>query len=550
MLVAFALLIHSASTIPVGAYAMPELCAKLTEATGSPHATDVNLRDYPIFIGVKSGAPERIKKLMEKALHAEWRQDGQTYRLVTTKPANGEGFEEFKKQLDEAVKQSPLFASIPAVDLYQAQQGELIRYSENGKSPYFKKMPEAMKKLVDEQRQDNQRPTDDEVPLLFNIRRAAYGYFETKPGYPSINFLALPPEAKAFVGEAGGKTPLSTQDAEAFAKLSRDPRSANIDFVNVTKQDPMNSIYAPLLVGIQQKVDKDMVIALPDMAILGIAFSNLGAENITKVLGALSIAIVWEVSDDALIGKLPTSELNSPTQAKRSSISSFVESFKKAGVANIDSLSRYVSTQRPASSVCWMDVLMLVFAGVAVDEQWIADYPFNVWLYASFTQTDWIQLRSGQPFTADLLSPIAKSKLTTLLMNTRQIQSQPTQDPALWPSLAYRDLVVTPKLQEETVLVHTNGAGMIDTVSTTAANYSMRKQEARQEPTYLVGKRTKLKLTITLAIPDTFNRLETGFSNIELDANSKPCEWKNLPEPLRKEFEDVLKRGVPPPKYR
>ncbi len=540
MIAAFALLVQA--TVPSGAYSMPELCAKLTEATGVVHASDNVLRDYPVYIGVKSGDPAKVEKLVAQAFHAEWQKGDKLVRLVKTKVEKDEGFREFERAVKHATLGNRVFSAIPIADLYSATPGDLMRYMEGAISPHFKLMPKEMAQEIE------QRPEQVGESKVFYMRRMGYGYYETTPGGPSINFNSLPEDVEALLGSAPIPVKLTEQEVAFYGKLARDPREAKVDFVNVTKSDPIAQVCSPALSAIDRALDKDIVVALPDNVLLPLAPSPNMQGGLQKLLASLSMAVEWGVYEGAVVGKLPYIELKYPAQSKRTSLSTFIDKFQKAGVANIDSLSQYVASQRPECSKCWMDVIMLVFAGVAIDQERIEDYPYNVWLYASFTQADWALLKQDRPFSPAQLSQGAQGRLRELLFGTRQPQTRHNVDPALWPMSLGDGPGLNAKVSEESVLIRDDGGGEVETIAHAAANYSLRKNDLRREPRYQPGMRTKLTLYVTMSLPEYSRQLITGFSNVVPDSKQKPVPWTELPAEIKKQFEEELKkRGEPPP---
>jgi hypothetical protein len=548
MLVAFLLL--AIPQIPIGAYAMPEFCNRLTALTGVSHSTDVNLRDYPVFVSVKSGDPERIRKLVATAFHATWQKDGEKLRLVMSKVDVKEGYEEFVKQFKEATKDKPLFASIPPEDLFKLVPGDVLRYanlSGGAIKPLTAQMAKAFKPRFEGQ---------DEVPHI-KLRRVAPGIFESYLGEPGIEFITLPAEIKPFLGASASKVAVNAEDSAKINGLLHDPKVGQRDMKDLAKRDPVATFSDLPLTRAANAIDKDLVMALPDSTLFSQYVAQTGGRTVEAVLGPYSMALGWVVEDGALIGRLSTSELLNATQAKRSVVARLVERLGEGSVANIAVLGDYVNAQRPVCSNAWTDVLLLVLAGIAVDQEYLADYPFNIRLHASFDPNDWKYLQSGEPFSAGRLSQGAQRSLRALLLLSRRCQERDKPDPAFWPTVAPSELMMRAELTEEQVLVHTDTiGGAIDTVEQSAANYEMRKKEINREPIYQVAKRTKIKLSVhRLGASEPSETIETGFSEVTPDKNIKPCHWTKLPPDMMKVFQSSLKRfappdsnGVPPPK--
>jgi hypothetical protein len=205
--------------------------------------------------------------------------------------------------------------------------------------------------------------------------------------------------------------------------------------------------------------------------------------------------------------------------------------------------------------------MLLVMAGVVVDQEFLGDYPFNLRLYTSLSQPDWALLRSGRPFGIGLLGQPARDSLLDLLLQARTRLETSKQDPAYWPGFDSGNIQLSAAVSDENVLIGWTGfAAEVYPVNSSAGNYDMRKQRLGQEPLYQPAVRQKLKLTLTpLDIPaDAPLRVESGFTEVKSDAKVKPVPWEQLPKAMADEFrktlENIRKRreegggGVPPPR--
>jgi hypothetical protein len=238
----------------------------------------------------------------------------------------------------------------------------------------------------------------------------------------------------------------------------------------------------------------------------------------------------------------------------------FVDALGADGVCDSNALGQYVAAQNPQASDAWTDAMMLAMAAVPVDEEYVGDYPFNVRLYMSLGARDWNAIRAGKPFPAAALNSSAQGCVMDLLLHARSRISRmrgedgeapaPVKvldvpegavgdDPAWWPSLDMRSLVVSPTLKEEDVLVCWAGS-MTDvmTVDNAVTNYGHRRDQLGKEPLYRPAHRRKLKLTI--ATPDGAHCVVTGFSAVEVDPSYKPSTWKDLPPAIAKQFQDRI----------
>jgi len=279
---------------------------------------------------------------------------------------------------------------------------------------------------------------------------------------------------------------------------------------------------------------------------------GLGDGTLRGCLEPYAIALDWDVVDGAVVGRLPVCERLVSTQADRKVLAKFISSIGAKGVCDVDVLSAYVAAQNPAASDCWMDAMLLAMSGVVTDQEYIGDYPFNIRLYLNLTQHDWTALRSGEPMAAAGLSLAAQRSLLDVLLQSRSRvgggsdNSEGNDDPAWWPSLNAKDVVVKATVTEEDVLVvWARPTAEVFTLSSAVANYDHEAGDGKKEPLYQPAHRRKLKMTISS--PDGEHHVETGFSLIQLNDAYKPGPWQKLPPEMEKAFENRAKPGDAPP---
>jgi hypothetical protein len=220
----------------------------------------------------------------------------------------------------------------------------------------------------------------------------------------------------------------------------------------------------------------------------------------------------------------------------------FLRTTANEGVASASTLASYVANQRPLASDTWIDAMMLAMAGKVVDNEYIGDYPHNVRFYAALTPADWALIRTGEPFSAAALSSRVRPLIRKVLLQSRnRMQDRDEPDPAYWPSIEPRALVIQAELIEEPVLLAFTGYGAsVQTLESAGANYDLRKRELKREPTYQPAQRRKLKLTINSV--SEHQRVTTGFSEVFPDPLHKPTPWKQLPGTMPKQFEEASLR--------
>lgn len=294
-----------------------------------------------------------------------------------------------------------------------------------------------------------------------------------------------------------------------------------------------------MLKPLARALEPDLVMALPDISFAPLIEGG-GDKSATvgSLLGRYSLCDTWSVVDGAAVGRLTVCECDYPAQANRSALAKFVTAVNKAGVIGISALSDYMSDQRPAASDSWTDVMMLAMASLAVNQDFIGDYPFNVRLYLSLGQSDWALIRSGRPFTASQFSGPAQVNVLTLLVQSRSIIDKGHDDPALWHTLDFTHLTVTPNLENKPVLIGLTGlGGDIRDAQGSGLFYAMRKRDLGREPLYQPG--TQMKLTLTVSSPFQGESIKTGFSEVT-PGDGKPVVWNQLPSDLAAQFKSGM----------
>lgn len=530
MLAGLFALVLIADPIPSGCYAMPELCRQLTAATGVPHTMDVNVRDYPVYVSVKSGDPKRVEQLVATALHAQWFDDAGKMRLIQTKLVPNEDFAHFEAAFKKAAGSNKTFLALPIQDLYKMAPGETVRYG-NMNLAHLRKWPA-------------KAPHNPNGQDGIAVRRMAYGVFEFS-GMQDANFSWLPDEVVKLLGDEVDKPSVDNDQRAEIKKTIRDLAKMKLDFSNLDKRDPSCDLNSVALPFVGKAISKDLVVALPDFSFFTTFAVTEGSGTVRNVLESYSMAIDWTASDGAVVGRLSNMEVINPSQAKRSVLARFLQSLKDSGVANVAALSEYVKTQRPASSNSWTDIMMLVLGGIVIDQEYASDYPHNVRFYTQLSDRDWSVLKSGQPFLASDLSATCQRLLRDLLLQSRRDLENNIPDPGFWPSLAPGDLVLTAQIVDEQVLIGFNGSGPdVYNVETSALNYDMRLKSSGREPLYQPAKRRKLEIKIVPrgSAPQT-EPFTTGFSEVTPDPGSKRVAWQQLPPPIANRFGQMLERG-------
>lgn len=520
--------------LKVGGYPMPELCRLLSVATGTPHVADQTLQDYPVFVSVKSGDPLKVRKLVAAALHAEWRDDGKSYRLAPTKLGSNEGIEEFERQYKAAIKGHKYWMEIPILDLYRLAPGETIRYGPKPSQYVHALPPKLVTKLKNHEVEGD----------TFSGRRMTSGVFEFGQG--QIEFTLLPEAVEKALGDDLTKNALTKEDREKLQNRMGDPGKLKLDLSDFSKHDPVADIASWVLAPAAEKTSKDLVAVIPDFSFFPVMGAANGPGTIQSILAQFSQVLDWKVVDDSIVGCLSPCEVKNLSQSRRSVLGKFVAALGKSFV-NIDTFGAYVASQRPAASNSWCDAMLLVMSGVLVDEEYIGDYPYNVRLYSKLNGNDWALLRSGQPFQASSFSAPVKSALQELLLQSRNAQMGDHADPGFWPTIAPQDLVVSAKIVDEPVLIGwIRFPPEVGSVRQLASSYEWMRPRLESEPLFQPGTRRKLEMKVTLlrrAVDGSVEEVTTGFSDVIPDPKAKPCVWTSLPESTVKEFREAYEEA-------
>ncbi|HTQ09577.1 MAG TPA: hypothetical protein VMI31_05855 [Fimbriimonadaceae bacterium] len=568
-----ACLLLAVAQIPNGAYGMPELCTKLKSATGVFYKVDPDLVDYPVFVSTKNGDPERVKQLVADALRAKWVKDGDRFRLESVKYDPSTEFAAFEVQFKKAAAGKPALEGVDIKEVFQMPAGRLLRFG-TPSNDIFHPFPSAFQKKIE---------SSPGGPWYVYIRRFSEGAFETRVNLPSVKagvfssdsdvmFADLPKDVATSLRDDLAKTAVDKDRMAALTKMTQTPGAIKIDWTDLDKRDPVAAMTEPLLSGLAKAVHVDIALALPDSSFLALGGGGPIGDTVQVVLGHFAAVDELEMKDEALVGKIPTCDRFTPAQTRRDVLGKLVATIGKTGVANVDALAGYVRDQRPAASDSWMDAMMLIVAGLVVDQEYVGDYPYNLRLYTALDKNDWSLVRSGKPFLAADLSPDAKKELFDVLLQSRNrmedqgsgdaavsILGPRTSDPALWPSLDPRSLSIAAALTNESVLIGWTSINPdVENVDSSAIMHDDRMKLLGHEPLYQPAVRQKLKLVIDSTI--SHDSVDTGFSIVIPDAKAKPSTWDQLPADIAKAFKasldsmrrrpPVQQQGVPPPRKR
>ncbi len=532
----------SIAPFQTGAYGLPQLCKTLTSLTGIKHDVDGSLVDYPVFVSVKSKDANRIESLVAKAFHSEWKQVGAGKILKIVKPIRDEGFLEFERQFRLTSKGDVQLLNLPMHDLYMMAPGELVRYGPT-KTATIRLAPQIVQKK------------DGLASSIVRVRRMASGVFEFAVGGTDFTFSGLPDDVKNLLADDLKKEPLKPEQIADLGKHISNPELLQTDWQDINVKDPIGALQERLLTPLAEAIKPDLVIALPDFSILAMIGPSGNSKDVGSILGKLTCVVTWKSVEGAVVGCLTDCEVNAPAQARRSVMSRMIGAVGKGGVANVSALSEYVSSQRPAASDTWTDAILLVMAGVVIDQEYIGDYPYNIRLYTQLDQDDWKLLRFGKPFPAAAFNLKVRKHLMDLLLQSRsRLEDRNIPDPAVWDTLDLSRVSVTATVDEKPILIaYTMVGGEVGSAKEAGMNYDSRRKTLGHEPTYQPAVRRKLKLVISST--GSGQSVETGYSEVAPD-KSAPVVWQKLAQNFRDEFssglkdmrkQDVTGVGKPPP---
>jgi hypothetical protein len=440
------------------------------------------------------------------------------------KSRQDEDFAEFERLYKLACKGDPSYLAIPIRDLYDLPVGSILRYASVG-STYVRQMPQPLAAAS---------PGDEK---RCRVLRQAAGIFVRDSLNNDLMLSGLPKPVSDLLNGDLEKQPFSAEQKAQLASLPNDLAAMKLRWSQLGVKDPMAIINDLTLGPVAKLVGADMVVALPDITVLAMAVPG-GVSTIGEVLAKYSACITWRITDGAAVGCLTGIELANPTQARRSALKAFIDEVGKDGVIGTTVLAKYIADQRPGASESWIDAMMLVLAGIVIDQEHIGEYPYNIRLYTQFDRNDWAQLHSGKPFAASRLSGGAQKVLLDLLVQARSSVDKSHEDPAFWQTLDMARLTLTAEVEESPVIVgNTTLGGEVHDANSAGMDYEMRRHALGKEPLYQAATRRKLELTV--ASPVEGQKITTGFSDIDLGAG-KPVAWKDLPKDLAAEF----KKGI------
>lgn len=536
MLAPFVLL---APPAPTGTTTLTVLCEWLTTQTGTKYAASAELRDYPVFLSVKSGDPGRITALVAGALAGRWERDGKTVRLVPANPKDGEGLAEFARGWKATVDPKSPLAALPPETIYAMRAGSILRFG-LPEGRYVLPLPPALKARVE---------ASEERKGYVYLSRWANGYFQRSLALPDdgqgpfssgseVTFRTLPPAVLAALGDEAKNPALTPEDATGLEKIMSDPMGRKIDPKTIERKDPLTGFVDPLLGPVSRAMKRDLVMALPDLSLMAIMTRK--GTTVEGGLAGFGAVDDLTVVDGAIVGRLPVSERRYRTQTRRVVLGKFVQETSEAGVPSPVALAGYLAAQNPGASECWSDVMMLVMSGVAIDQTHIGDFPWNLRFAGSLTDRDWARLKAGGTLTMGDLNSAARSALVDLMVNARERMDSKQPDPATWPEFPNARLALSAKVEDEAVVVGgRSGTYDVMDIPDAAFNYDRQKSASGGEPLFRPGHRRKLTLTIFRV--GTEEKIETGFGETTLVPGTGAVAWRALPPEMAKAFEKGLK---------
>lgn len=373
------------ASIPAGAYALPELCRELQGATGVAHSIDPELRDYPVFVSVNGGSAKRIEELVAVALRAKWKSIGDREHLVPEKVDPSSEFEEFDRQYRLACGEDRVRLALPVKDLYRMRIGSMIRYAfpQNSMS---RPLPEPIRKPV----------VSSNLQLGFvSVMRQAEGIFcfrEVLPRsdtYGEVKFNALPESLANALEDRLNEEALAVVDQQRILAVTSSPKLMNSDWQDLKKRDPTAALANMVMKHALQKANRDVVVALPDLAFFAAQKVARGPRSLRALLEAYSAVVNWDLHDGAVVGKLPIADRLGSPQARRSALAEVISKSGTNSVLTGNMLGDFVRLERPAASDSLADIIVLAMTGVSLDDEFAADYPYNVRLWSSLNREDW-----------------------------------------------------------------------------------------------------------------------------------------------------------------
>ena len=519
---------------PTGTTTLTVLCEWLTQKTGTRYAAASELRDYPVFLSVRSGDPGRITALVASALGGRWESDGKTIRLVAVKPKDGEDLAEFAHRWQEATRGNEALASLPTKEVYALPAGRILRFG-TPQGEYVRPLPDRLRAKVEA----GQKETG-----IVALRRLANGLFEVKVEIPEkkrtvpgvdfgVAFRSLPPEVVAALSDETKKAIGGDNVIEEIQKRMTDPAGQRIDLKTIDRLDPLRNLMDPLLAPVAASLKEDFVVALLDAshtAVLGLG----GRMTVEDALRRLSPIDDWTMVEGALVGRLPVSERVHRAQARREAMARYIDQTAKVGFPDLATTIGYLNAQNGAASESWSDLLMLDLSGATPVDA--TDYPFVLRFAGLLTNGDWARLGGRNPIALTDLSRASRAALIDALANARERMGGEQPDPATWPGFPNAPMALTAKVVDEEVLVYLDGGGgeHASTVAEASSIYEDLRAYIGKEPLYRCGHRRRLALTV--ARPGTEEKVTMNFGEVTITPGAKAVSYKELSAATVAEF--------------
>ena len=529
-----------APVLPTGTMTTTAVCRWLSERTGVVHRVGTDLRDYPVFLAVRSGEPGRVERLVASALVGHWERSGGALRLVPTKPKASEVDKGFAARYRAATEGKGALAELPPGEIEAMRVGTILCFGPS-EGAYVRPLPAAARAKAGVR-------TEDETWVY--LMRVTYGRFiasvvradgddRSLVKDEMITFRDPNPAVAALLGDARVKPVYTAGElAERQRRLGLG-EPLKIDWKRVDAVDPLAAMADPWLRPVAAAVGVDLAVALPDLCLLGIGGKE--PETLGEVFERVGQADDLSVEDGAVVGRLTLSERRYPTQARREAVADYVLRARATGTFGATAMGAYLAAQPSGASEARTDLAWLALSGAMPREFSTGDYPYNVRLMNALTEPNWRLLRTGKGVRMADVTPEGRAAMVDLLANSYGRMTGETSDPVTWKGFAEGRLTLAGKIMDYKA-VFGDGPNGVRGMGANEAGYlyDAWKSASGKEPLYRSGGNRELWLTIS---PDDPNEgVETRLADLTVAPDAKAVPWGELPSQTKQGFEIGLKQ--------
>lgn len=459
-----------------GTISLADLCTQLTGSTGEKHYVDGIFTDHNLYFRVKDPSPERLRNLTAKCLVGEWKQDGKQWIL---KPGK--------------------MPEMP--DWFPAAWAKA--YDPQGKHPAEVPDPKAVYFM---------RVGDKVTSNGSVVHRLMGSIYERGDQWVVSNPLT---EIRAGLGPRAATLIKIPESFKPKPRMGGSSISAGDGKWSKSTPDPIAARVGALMDVVSKSLEGDFAAAIPDGLVTSAFFINRDLP-LGDTLAALADGLDWTVDGTTLIGSLTAADAGARTQASRSALINWSNPLPE--FFDTPTLGKFEAQQPPLAVIAYHDILALMMGGASLDGT--PHYPWDVRLYATFTDDDWQVLRTQKATIGDL-SPKSQEAIRKLLLKTRS-GSGTIVEPFLPTPVTLRETT------DEPIIVYYGDRTpeLMDTLNVAShRNWSGYKEASAK---FLPVKRRILTLQIGGVEGNS-----VIFTKVEMPADKTRLTFVNLPKSIR-----------------